>query len=110
MPSSRKGNVWYYDALGLWHDTDSSITITEYYDNSIGMRYSDYQEGSNELKITFVTPDADFNKISAGGEAHLLYLPFVGTNESSEVYTHCVVEREDKFSSNGWTLHDLVFK
>lgn len=107
---AEKGNVWYYDALGLWQDTDSSITITEYYDNSIGMRYSDYQERSNELKITFVTPDADFNKISAGGEAHLLYLPFVGTNESSEVYKHCVVEREDEFSSNGWTLHDLVFK
>lgn len=105
-----KGNTWYYDALGNWKEVDSSIVVEEYYDLNSGIRYSEYREGTIDLELTFVTSYADFNGIASQGETHLLYLPFVGTEESDEINKKCSIEREDEYSLNGWTLHDLVFR
>jgi hypothetical protein len=109
MPAD-KGNIWYYDALGNWKEVDSSIVVEEYYDLNSGIRYSEYREGTIDLELTFVTSYADFNGIASQGETHLLYLPFVGTEESDEINKKCSIEREDEYSLNGWTLHDLVFR
>ena len=102
--------IWYYDALGNWKKVDSSIVVEEYYDLNSGVRYSEYREGTIDLELTFVTSYADFNGIASQGEIHLLYMPFVGTEESDETNKKCSIEREDEYSLNGWTLHDLVFR
>ena len=103
------GNIWYYDALGEWKETDKSIEIIEYFDASKLLRYSDYRVNTTPIRITFVTPNADFGAISLGRETHLLYMPYIGKDEAEEVYMQCCVEKEYEYNSHGWILHDLVF-
>lgn len=103
------GNIWYYDALGEWKETDKSIEIIEYFDASKLLRYSDYRVNTTPIRITFVTPNADFGAISLGRETHLLYMPYIGKDEAEEVYMQCCVEKEYEYNSRGWILHDLVF-
>ena len=105
------GTTWYCCGIGLsLNGIEDSFENTEYWNFDNSIRHLDKENGDSSVSVIYVTADADFKEIAGDNTVHLIYPPFVGTEEADAVKNQCNVLEYNEYEDGGWIVADLIFE
>ena len=104
-------NVWNFNGLGIWEESDNYSITTEYWNTKYDRRYSFSDESllMQEFNVYSISENTDISLLMNTSKACYIYMDAYGSDIADWIYKHYNVIAEDLFSSFGWTLHRITF-